>query len=327
MTLLSERFPNCKGSHYGDKYLILDNDPSKSSNKKYKLQCIDCLVIFEAKPEKIFIGQKPCKCGKNYYKTPERKLERIKEVSLLKNIHPEDTEICLTSSEEKFNVICGVCNHVWQVDFNYFCNRNRGCPCCAGQKRYTDEEYIFRINSIGEYKKFRFYSKTSEDKLRQTSYVRLSCICCENIWESLLTNILSGKYSCPNCARLGFNPLRISHLYLLKISRDDEIIAYKYGITNNFKRRLENLRIYNKDLQISLVGMWGYSDGLICRKHENNLSVRFSKYLSKQDMPDGYTETINPSEVYDLFMFQNNQYKEYHGGVQSGGSRTNPFGS
>lgn len=259
MTSLSDKFPNHKGSSkYGGRYLVLDDCGHKSASFKFKLRCVVCDKEVFSSPEKIFIGQKPCACGRHYYKTPERKLEKILEVSKKKGIFPVNPNVQLKNSSERFEVFCGECDHKWEVSFTYFAHMGRGCPSCSKQKRYTDEEYIERVNDVGIFKNFIFHSKACDSKLRTHTRVNLECLVCKNVWRSSLSNTLSGKYSCPSCARLGFNPNRPSHIYLLGIKRGGEIVGYKYGISNVKRKRLSNLTSYNKGVELKCIASWYY---------------------------------------------------------------------
>lgn len=328
MITLFDKFPNSKGaSEFGSNYLII-KDGGSSIDHKILIRCKTCLAETHTKPSKIFIGQKPCKCGKNYYTTPERKAEKVKEVSGVKNIFPTDTSLHLSGSSEKFEVECGVCFHRWTVTFTYFCFTSRGCPACAGQKRYTDKEYIERINNVGKQNKFKFHSQTT-DKIRASSWVRLQCDVCENVWKSHMANILSGKYSCPNCARLGFNPLRSSHLYVLKVIKQGVVIGYKFGISNVKSKRLSNLHINNRGLSFLPILDWFYEDGGVCRDHESIIKSKFGGAIEKADMPDGHTETCSVDEIFPLYNEVESLYVNYkksrHGGVVAGGDRSDPF--
>lgn len=42
-------------------------------------------------------------------------------------------------------------------------------------------------------------------------------------------------------------------------------------------------------------------------------------------MVDGYTETISPDKLYELFKYQSELYLSDHTGVTRGGGTTDPF--
>jgi len=317
MKTLDKVFINSKNSWRGLKYYIIDDNNKVTTSTKLRLLCSDCNTEIIASAEKIFIGQKPCKCGKNYYKTSERKMEKLCEVLVNKNCERVDA-VRITSSEQKLAVKCNTCHNVWMPSYASIANRGLGCPKCAGQYRYSDEEYIEKVNDVGVVNKFKFVRKTSEDKLRIQSKVLLQCAVCYGEWAAALSNTLTGKYSCPSCARRGFNPTKRAVLYLLKIlDMSGKVIAYKYGITNVLNKRIANIKTSNSMHEFILCVTWGYEEGMVAKAHERNIKIEFVKHLNKEVLPDGYTETIKPEHVLELFGFQNKQYLST--GVQPGG--------
>lgn len=308
MQTLYSLYPSNKGSEFGLKYLVQDGQEIKGARNKLSLFCPDCSKTFQAKPDKIFQGQLPCACGRNYYKTPELKLIKIQEYCLENNFEYLSAARLIQGSHDRVDIRCLECFNEWNPSYASLVNSCKGCPKCAGQYRYTDEEYITRINVVGEVNKFKFLSKLDNAKLRQHSHITLSCNVCDGTWNASLGNILSSKYACPSCAHRGFNPVKRSLLYILKIlNASEEVVAYKYGITNNFKRRLENMRLSNSHT-IEIVSTWGYEDGKVARIHENSIKKEFKSFLNKSELPDGHTETIDPEQLMKLYTFQSGQY-------------------
>ena len=66
-----------------------------------------------------------------------------------------------------------------------------------------------------------------------------------------------------------------------------------------------------------------YREGRVCFEHEKIIKSRYMPHSDKDRLPDGYTETVGEGDIMDLFK----DMTELYGGVESGGSRTNPFGS
>lgn len=308
MQTLHSLYPSNKGSEFGLKYLVQDGQEIKGARNKLNLFCPDCSKTFKAKPDKIFQGQKPCACGKTYHKTPERKKEKLLEMCLSLPFNFVSVDRPIIGAHDKVDLECRICFLNWSADYSSIVSSGRGCPKCAGQYRYSDEEYIEKVGQVGIANKFKFVAKLDDKKLRQHSHVTLSCNVCEGTWNASLGNILSSKYACPSCAHRGFNPVKRSLLYLLKIvNTSEEVIAYKYGITNNFKRRLENMRLSNSHT-IEIVSTWGYEDGKVARIHENSIKKEFKSFLDKSQLPDGHTETIDPDQLMKLYTFQSGQY-------------------
>lgn len=308
MNSLYSYYESNKNSELGLKYLVELGQVVKGASHKLNLFCVECSKTISVRPSKIFAGQVPCACGPTYYKTPERKLEKVLEVCLQKSFEILNKEIPIINSRDAVGIRCLSCFNEWSPVYSSLVNTGRGCPKCAGQYRYTDAEYIERLDQVGQVNKFKFIGKLDEGKLRGHSRVTLECETCEGTWNALISNTLSGKYSCPSCAHRGFNPVKRSLLYILKIlNSSKEVIAYKYGITNNFKRRLENMRLLNSH-KIEIVATWGYEDGKKDRIHENSIKREFKSFLTKVELPDGHTETINPNQLMKLYTFQSGQY-------------------
>lgn len=228
-----------------------------------------------------------------------------------------DSSVELRNAHQKIQLKCLCCGVSWSPTYASFVNAGKGCPMCAGQYRYSDVEYIERINQVGQVNKFKFSHKAEDSKLNMKSRVYLICDICTSAWDSSLSNILSNKYSCPNCARRGFNPLKRSLLYFMSISdnKTGERVAIKYGITNTLTKRMRNLSLANIEfLKIEIIASWGYEDGFLCKLHEKLLAEKFPSYLNKLIMPDGYTETFNPNFLQEAYTLQCNNYV----GVQTG---------
>lgn len=308
MQSLYSFYPSNKGSELGLKYLVEEGQEVKGAKNKLTLFCPDCSKTFSASPDKVFQGQLPCACGKNYYKTPELKLAKIQDYCSEYNFEYLSESRPIHGSHDRVDIKCLECFTEWTPTYASLVNSGKGCPKCAGQYRYTDEEYIERINQVGRVNNFKFISKVTDTKLRMHSYVLLECTTCESQWNALLNNTLTNKYSCPSCAHRGFNPVKRSLLYILKVLNSArEVVAYKYGITNNFKRRLENMRLKNTH-EIEVIATWGYKDGKKARMHENSIKKEFKSFLTKADLPDGHTETIGPEHLMKLYTFQSGQY-------------------
>lgn len=83
-------------------------------------------------------------------------------------------------------------NHTWESKPNNVLYAGNSCPHCAKNAKHTKE-------SINEKLKPRKIKLISEYKNAQTKCT-LICDNCNNVWDSTINNILSGR-GCPNCAR------------------------------------------------------------------------------------------------------------------------------
>jgi Zn finger protein HypA/HybF involved in hydrogenase expression len=182
----------------------------------------------------------------------------------------------LTKTEFQCN-----CGHIWSAIPNNVMSDNN-CPKCAtkifaDKRRHSREfvnDYLISNNSdirqVGEY---------------ITAKIKTDFQCkCGHIWAAMPHHIMAGK-GCPKCSKYGFQIDKPGWIYILKF---DNFI--KYGIANNIEGRL-NKHSKNGSYIIALSKL--YEDGRIAQKWERNIKIIFGgRFVSKEIMPDGWTETL-----------------------------------
>ena len=139
------------------------------------------------------------------------------------------------NSTSKINVECTVCGHNKSVYINQLLHRKKFCPKCAGNYRYTLDEYIEKINEMDCIE----YIGTSSSYRNIKSKVKVKCSKCENEWESSIDNVLRG-FGCPSCAKSGYDQTKKGYLYLLKSKCG---MYMKIGISNNYQDRVKRLSV------------------------------------------------------------------------------------
>jgi hypothetical protein len=165
--------------------------------------------------------------------------------------------------------------HKWEAVPNSITSGS-GCPHCSGKfplsKEIVNERiYNTGIRMLGDY----ITNKT------------LSLFECSNghKWMTTPSRIMGG-FGCPGCANHGYNPEKPGWLYILIF--DGHI---KYGITNNLDRRLKR-HLSNGKYTIATTKL--YEDGSIAQNWERSIKIIFGgRFVSKEIMPDGYTETLS----------------------------------
>lgn len=177
------------------------------------------------------------------------------------------------------------CNygHIWKAA-PYTIMRGNNCPkCTADRIRLSKEIVNARIShrgiiQIGEY---------TRNKIRTEFQCK-----CGHIWKTTPNRIMSGD-GCPVCADYGFNPGKPAWIYILTF---DTFI--KYGITNNLNSRFYK---HTKSGQYTVALTKLYEDGSIALNWEKNIKIIFGgRYVTKEIMPDGYTETLSPDKLEAL---------------------------
>lgn len=162
----------------------------------------------------------------------------------------------------------------------------KGCPVCAGKSPLSNEIINERLSDsdrglymTGDYK--NFHSKTE-----------FQCDNCNMVWKATPANILCGT-GCPLCCKYGFQLDTPGWLYILIFNG-----FIKYGITNNLDRRLKE-HLKNGQYTIALTKL--YEDGNIAYNWEKSIKIIFGgRFVSKEIMPDGYTETLSPDKLQAL---------------------------
>lgn len=55
---------------------------------------------------------------------------------------------------------------------------------------------------------------------------------------------------------------------------------------------------------------WEYPVGHVAQEHEKQISKRFPSFFTKNDIPDGFTETIEAGHIERFLFIQDNLYRE-----------------
>jgi hypothetical protein len=118
---------------------------------------------------------------------------------------------------------------------------------------------------------------------------------CKHKWSSKPAHISLGS-GCPNCAKGGIKTNIPGYIYL--ISHKD-LNAYKIGIANSAKAKLNDRLHHHHSQGWSLVKRWDFERSTIIQAVEKNVltelrqEMQIPPYLSKIEMPfGGWTETI-----------------------------------
>ena len=154
-----------------------------------------------------------------------------------------------------------------------------------------------------------------EMKNRVTSKTRYAVVSSSELWSSTwvlscpdhgefkirYSSVQTGKSFCPNCRSFGFNPTKAATFYINSIKdKTGSTVAYKYGITSQVISR--RLRQIEKDSDLFVVnefniGLLGEDAQLLEKYFKKNIP---SNYLSKDILPNGFTETVSPYQIINI---------------------------
>lgn len=296
---LRDYFPDRISGHFGENYIVLKEDELNRYTVKWSLMCEVCSKSFLATPSDALRGNVSCACGYRYYKTPELKAERLLEVLSPKRI-TFDISIPINHAHQKIKLDCGTCGFQWETVWTTLVNRQSGCAKCAGKYSYSDEEYIEKINSSGG--AYKYISKDFAHKIHNKACVNVQCLQCNLVWSKTVSDAVVGKHGCPACQVNGYNPSQTGYLYILSVKQSKGLVAYKFGISNYPEKRLKGIT-RKSALEIKMIALFKFEDGFKAQRLESEIKKSFGNFLTKQEMPDGYTETIGTTELNQLVMY------------------------
>ena len=131
-----------------------------------------------------------------------------------------------------------------------------------------------------------------------TAHIKTEFIClsCENHFYIRPTDLISPlPKGCPYCNTNGYQCGKSGHFYLLEFV---DLKILKYGITNYVKRRVHELSKQGKCAVLKTIYFENGMDALLIEQAiKRNFGTR---YATKEDLPDGYTETIPESMKDEL---------------------------
>tara|TARA_B110000211_G_scaffold11924_1_gene12473 strand:+ start:249 stop:1898 length:1650 start_codon:yes stop_codon:yes gene_type:complete len=187
-------------------------------------------------------------------------------------------------------------DHEWEASIN---NRSKGqgCSVCRGftivssnslaalQPELSQEWHPIKNGDLTPH----HFSEHSGKK------VWWQCSQCNLEWKADIGNRSKGV-GCPNCAEHGFNPDKLAFFYIRDLKVKNKR-AIKFGITNQLTGKRETKQ--KRGLDGSLETIFKIkTKGIIALEIENRCKNIYSRdgYLSKDELPDGFTETIKYSE-------------------------------
>ena len=147
-----------------------------------------------------------------------------------------------------------------------------------------------------EYRGYKIYNAAR-------TKIILYCNHCDFEWETTVyDSFVNSDGGCPSCASYGFSQSKDGYFYIMKIHSDDNVLAYKMGITNNIEQRISQLKrscTNTIDLFYVIKG-----SGIEIFNIESNLKKKITcNFLDENDISDGYTETFSPDLINNVFEY------------------------
>lgn len=174
--------------------------------------------------------------------------------------------------------------HKWQATYGDI-SSGYGCRICSDEKKKLTTDQVRQrlvedgrgITLLGDY--INSYTKTTWQ--------------CSRGHQFLSTYSRISQFGgCSRCAKHGFSPDKPGWRYILLFDSSSKPFI-KYGITNNLDRRLNEHTRFNGQYQV--VYQHQDTDGVLTQLWEKDIKEKYGgKYVSRNECPDGWTETLSP---------------------------------
>ena len=291
---------------------------SQSGDKHYTLKCSKCNQdpelfgggYFKSTKSNLERGKLPCGCSATCFWTKEqyttlcsRKAEGLgyKFLGFVGKWGGQVTKIKL---------LCGEHGEWSSGTIKGLISGGTGCPGCKVEvivklRTKPDSVMVESFLASGAFHPdTKFWRSERKDSREKAIYWNVYCPDCRMRGEAIAGNLRNGKRPC-KCS-----PHRQQESYInLLRDLDDQVVAIKFGVANNSEVRVKQQN--NKCFyEVSNHSVYYFPDKKSCIKAENEcLQKLVCGVISKEFMPDGYTETtwaFNLDKIISIY--------EKHGG-------------
>ncbi|MBL4908976.1 MAG: GIY-YIG nuclease family protein [Alteromonadaceae bacterium] len=105
----------------------------------------------------------------------------------------------------------------------------------------------------------------------------------------------------------GFNPQLKGWFYVQALIQDGQVKAYKFGITNRDPKERMKEHVNGSQYEHIIIAQTEFSIGSNAAALELEVKQKLDTwYLGREELPHGFTETINPCLIDELMAIHNN---------------------
>lgn len=223
----------------------------------------------------------------------------------IKDIYGNDTvewEVFCPSCDKDIFSKHGVSNGVFRSTTAMISDR---IICrCSKKHNLTKEENLIKVKDI-----MKALNSTDVllgyvgEYIGTTSTIERRCIWHGN-YTTKMSNFFSSLNGCPQCS----NQIQ-NFAYINGVFDKDRLVCLKFGITKQPSKRYKQQSI-NTNFSITPLSIYKFSSIVNCKKAEKQVKLELpSRFLSKNDLPDGYTETCDIKYLEDIIKI----YEEFGG--------------
>ena len=283
----------------------------RGNRTKLHLQCTNGHT-FTPRIDSFNSGRRCPKCA--YTKiTKEDYLQRFKPIFYRENITFNGFIGEWKGKLTRLNLQCNK-GHKFTPTIDTF---NSGCRCpeCKADKlkelkSITKEDYLQRLKPIFGKENIKF-SGFIGDWVGNKTKLNLQC-CNGHKFTPTITGFESGN-RCSKCAKYGYVPSRQGTFYVQKLLNNGLFFGVKFGITNRTTKDRIKAQSAKSKFDHEIFYELTLQDGQKILELENKIKEAMkgkTSYISKEDMPDGYTETVAPSELSTIMYIVKSFEKE-----------------
>ena len=287
------------------------------THKYYILKCIKCSHDNELfgggyfrspKSSLVNLGSVPCGCSKSprfsekqYEVLCSRKAEEI-DYKFLGFVGEWKTH------KTKIKMLCEKHGEWVSSSINGLISKGRGCPSCNGGANPKPDNFMIQsfFASGAFHPETEFWRSERRDTNGAKVYWYMYCPDCDQIAEALSISFQSGSRPC-GCRKHRQQQCAIN----LVIDSEFKVVAIKFGVANDSYNRVKS---QNRGCcyDVKNFTVYTFPDIISCRKAERQCKQELDcGILSKEEMPDGWTETTNCRNLpLVLSIFQSNGGKE-----------------
>lgn len=273
----------------------------------FKVTCTECSKDPELFPDGYFVspkgsltkGHKPCGCAFN------PRWEDWQYLTLARRVGEKSDFIVHGFAEEfnghhtKLNLECLKDNYNWTASISNISN-GTGCPKCYGNIKPTEQEALQKCVDIC--KEMDYDVVGFVDGYTSTHKTRFEYICKTHGKQGVsYSAFVNGGTRCSGCAVTGYSTSKQGTFYVYWWTKDSHSFI-KFGITN--QKEIARIKQQKRETEYKYKRVWSanFEDGSIPLHIENyikNSGIEIG-VISKEEFPDGFTETTDISDLIVL---------------------------
>lgn len=281
--------------------------------KIYAVYCSECAKdpelfecgIFKTVKRSLQLDIFPCGCNGRYNCSEKERRVQVTRLAKIRNLIFIDFVGKYEGSRTKLILSCSSHGQWATTNISNFQSGN-GCPECRkiaiGNSNRKDDNIMiesFRISGAYHEDTQFWRSSIRDNTTGGRVYWNVYCpICCQT-HTSFCGSLQQGKLPCICTSQ---TPPKFS--YIMKIIENGDVLAIKFGISCDPKRREKTLDFKSK-FKVQLYLMWEFASPKECRASEKECKMGLEcGVINKDFMLDGWSETTyteNLDEIEAIF--------------------------